>query len=81
MNKNFNHPLMYNNITSKDVSNLIHFLKNNKKEYSLNQLKLENLSQNGQNGWALSIAYLLIQVPQPIYLVCLLLKFFMEPVK
>ena len=27
MNKNFNHPLMYNNITSKDVSNLIHFLK------------------------------------------------------
>ena len=31
MNKNFNHPLMYNNITKNDVNVLINFLKKNKK--------------------------------------------------
>ena len=40
MNKNFNHPLMYNNITSKDVSNLIHFLKNNKKRIFTQSVKV-----------------------------------------
>ena len=38
--KNFSHPLMDNNITNSDVSSLISFLKNNKKNfYSINQSK------------------------------------------
>jgi CDP-6-deoxy-D-xylo-4-hexulose-3-dehydrase len=39
--KNFNHPLMYNNISANDVSNIIKFLKNNKKRIFTQSKKVQ----------------------------------------
>ena len=48
--KKFTHPLMDNNITQSDVNAVVEFLKNNKKKYLLNQVKLKDLRLYGQTG-------------------------------
>ena len=66
MNKIFSHQLMENNILSKDLKEVINFLKK-KISYLHNQNLLINLKTNGQNGLVLSIVCLLIQVVLQIF--------------
>ena len=56
---------MENNILSKDLKEVINFLK--KISYLHNQNLLINLKTNGQNGLALSMVCLLIQVVLQIF--------------
>ena len=50
MNKNFNHPLMDNNITKNDVGVLIEFLKKNKKRI-FTQSKMVNEFEAKWSKW------------------------------